>query len=141
MSIDNKLIAGEKIVFKFEWHWVQLILPIFSCISIIGIVWLIYMLIYFNKSKVVLTNRRLLGTFGLVPRTKIDIPLDKIDSFGVIQTHFLSILNAGKIFFYSEGEKYTMPILTKDSKLLENWFSESKHAFIRQLNAETGYDI
>lgn len=133
MHIDKQLIIDEKINFKFEWHWLQLVLPLLSCFLIIGILWLIYMLTYLRKSEMLITNRRLLGQFGVISSLKINVPLDKIDSLGVIQTPFLSIFNAGKVFFYSEGQKYTIPLLTKDSKLLENWFSESKFAYLKSL--------
>jgi hypothetical protein len=136
MSTDNELLTGEKIAFRFEWHWIQLILPFISCISIVGIAWLFYTLTYFHKSKMVITNRRIFGTYGITNSTKINIPLDKIDSFGVVQTPFLSFFNAGTVFFYSSGIKYTIPLLAKESKLLENWFSESQYAFIRQLDSE-----
>lgn len=133
MYVESNLMADEKIAFKFKWHWIYYLVPIFLCFFFIGIPILIYRFVLLKTSEVAITDRRLLGKFGILSKRVIDVPLDKIDNFNMNQSFLQRIFNAGQITFKNDGEYITLPMVVSDPRQVKNQFSESQHNYKAKL--------
>ena len=133
MYVESNLMLDEKIAFKFQWHWVYLVMPAISCLLVIGIPWLIYRIILLKTSEVAITDRRLLGKFGILSKFVIDVPLDKIENFNLNQSFLQRIFNAGQISFKNDGEYISLPMVVSDPRQVKNQFSESQHQYKAKL--------
>jgi len=133
MYVESNLMVDEKIAFKFKWHWVYLVTPALSCLMVFGIPWLIYRVILLKTSEVAITDRRLLGKFGILSKSVIDVPLDKIDNFNMNQSLLQRIFNAGQISFKNDGEYLNLPMVVSDPRQVKNQFSESQHEYKAKL--------
>lgn len=132
-SVDANLLNNEKIVTEctyaprfFMWYKISIALwsvftvaVFFGGVAIGGIVnglesaWLIavidalviYAMYAQQQTKLVLTNKRLMGTKGIFKKEILDVPLDKIDNVSV-KTKFSESI--GEISIYSNSGIYTM---------------------------------
>lgn len=131
--MDVNLLNNEKIVTEctyaprfFMWYKISIALwsvftvaVFFGGVAIGGIVnglesaWLIavidalviYGMYEQQQTKLVLTNKRLMGTKGIFKKEILDVPLDKIDNVSV-KTKFSESI--GEISIYSNSGIYTM---------------------------------
>ena len=95
-KLSSNLQKNEQIVLEGKVHWATLIVPgIFTLFYGIGLIWLIPRLIRFLTTELSLSNKRLVGKYGLINTKQMDSPLNKINSVTVESGLF------GKIFGYS----------------------------------------
>lgn len=83
-------------------------------IFIIFILIILYKFHLLKNSFIVVTNRRLIGTFdvGLFSKDKLDIPLRAIDSFIIDDSFFGNIFGYTNIKIHSRSSKYTLKFIT-----------------------------
>ena len=122
--MDANLLNNEKIVTEctyaprfFMWYKISIALwsvftvaVFFGGVAIGGIVngldaLVIYGMYAQQQTKLVLTNKRLMGTKGIFKKEILDVPLDKIDNVSV-KTKFSESI--GEISIYSNSGIYTM---------------------------------
>ncbi|MCR5532221.1 MAG: PH domain-containing protein [Lachnospiraceae bacterium] len=94
-KLTQNLQRNEEIVLEAKVHWACLIMPIICSLFIIGIPSLISRLIAMKTTELSLSNKRLVGKYGLINTKQMDSPLNKINSVSVASGLF------GKIFGYA----------------------------------------
>ena len=94
-KLTQNLQRNEEIVLEAKVHWACLIIPIICSLFIIGIPSLISRLIAMKTTELSLSNKRLVGKYGLINTKQMDSPLNKINSVSVASGLF------GKIFGYA----------------------------------------
>lgn len=95
-NLSSNLQRNEVLIMEGKVHWASLIIPILTTIFLfIGIFWLIPAVIRMFTTELSLSNKRLVGKYGLINTKQMDSPLNKINSVSVESGLF------GKIFGYS----------------------------------------
>lgn len=94
-KLSQNLQRNEEVVLEAKVHWACLIIPIVFSFIIIGIPYLISRLIAMKTTELSLSNKRLVGKYGLINTKQMDSPLNKINSVSVESGLF------GKIFGYA----------------------------------------
>ncbi|MBO4399795.1 MAG: PH domain-containing protein [Lachnospiraceae bacterium] len=94
-KLSQNLQKNEEVVLEAKVHWACLIIPIVFSFIIIGIPYLISRLIAMKTTELSLSNKRLVGKYGLINTKQMDSPLNKINSVSVESGLF------GKIFGYA----------------------------------------
>jgi membrane protein YdbS with pleckstrin-like domain len=110
---NTELLENERIVYQARLHWVLFLGPailiIFGGLSFpakglsalvfagIGIAWGVLSYIKFNKSVILVTNKRVFIRVGLLVRRPYSIPLSDIAYVDFYQPSLGGILNFGKI--------------------------------------------
>lgn len=96
MSIlSDNLKKDETMVGEAKVHWAILIIPaLLTFVYFIGLIWLIPRIIRMLTTELSLSNKRLVGKYGLINTKAMDSPLNKINSVSVESGLF------GKIFGY-----------------------------------------
>lgn len=95
-KLSSNLQKNENVVLEAKVHWATLILPglLILCYGI-GLIWFIPRLISFLTTELSLSNKRLVGKYGLIRTKQMDSPLNKINSISVESGLF------GKLFGYA----------------------------------------
>ena len=94
-KLTQNLQRNEEIVLEAKVHWACLIMPIIFSFFIVGIPSLISRLIAMKTTELSLSNKRLVGKYGLINTKQMDSPLNKLNSVSVASGLF------GKIFGYA----------------------------------------
>ena len=94
-KLSGNLQRNEEIVLEAKVHWACLIIPIIFSLLIVGIPALISRLIAMSTTELSLSNKRLVGKYGLINTKQMDSPLNKINTISVESGLF------GKIFGYA----------------------------------------
>ena len=95
-KLSTNLQKNEQVVLEGKVHWAPLIVPgIFILFYGIGLIWFIPRLIGMLTTELSLSNKRLVGKYGLINTKQMDSPLNKINSISVESGLF------GKIFGYA----------------------------------------
>ncbi|MBE6150330.1 MAG: PH domain-containing protein [Firmicutes bacterium] len=76
---------------------IRLIIDFFAMIIFIGFVWIVRDIIKFFTTKLIITNKRVVGRTGLINTNELDSPLNKINGVQVKQGLFGKIFNYGTI--------------------------------------------
>jgi len=104
--VSNSLSRGEEIVYRAAVHWGIYILPaiiallspfLFFIPLIFAIPMAIGAWIYSVNTEMAVTNKKVIGKWGLIRRITIEQRLTKIDSISVEQGIFGRMLNYGSI--------------------------------------------
>lgn len=133
MYVESNLMDGERIAFKFKWHWAYYVIPVLLIPFLIGIPLLIYRVLLNKTSDFAITDRRMLGKYGILSQTVIDVPLDRVDNLNLSQGLIDRIFNAGQISFKNDGEYITIPLLVSDPRMAKTQFSETQHQYKSKL--------
>ena len=94
-KLSGNLQRNEVVVLEAKVHWACLIIPIITSFLIIGIPSLISRLIAMSTTELSLSNKRLVGKYGLINTKQMDSPLNKINTISVESGL------GGKIFGYA----------------------------------------
>ena len=94
-KLSENLQRNEEVVLEAKVHWACLIIPIITSCLIIGIPSLISRLIAMFTTELSLSNKRLVGKYGLINTKQMDSPLNKINTISVESGL------GGKIFGYA----------------------------------------
>lgn len=95
-KLSSNLQKNEQVILEGKVHWATLIVPaILTFFGGIGLIWLIPRLIRMFTTELSLSNKRLVGKYGLINTKQMDSPLNKINSISVESGLF------GKIFGYA----------------------------------------
>lgn len=135
LYIESNLLGDERVSFNMKWHWSYYIYPVvFTLLTLgIGSPWLIYRIIMLKTSELAVTDRRILGKFGIISRRVLDISLDKIDALQMDQGLVERIFNSGRLKFKNDGEYIVVPLNISDPRNIKNSFSEAQHNFKAKL--------
>lgn len=126
MYVEQNLGHGEVIVRKAEIHPINVIVTwigaiiffIITCalpnsLKIIGIMWLIIVLpaaisktISLSTSELAVTNKKLIGKFGLINTKSMDAPLNKVQNISVSSGLFGKIFGYGHITISTASGKF-----------------------------------
>lgn len=123
---ETQLMSGEIIVSRARptlWsYWFMLVIGLIGLVlasqevssiflTVVAIVW-VYL--SFRSQQLALTNKRIIGKYGLIARTIVDVPLSHISSVSTEQSFFGRILGYGSVATRSAGgEKTLTPLITK----------------------------
>lgn len=95
-KLSDNLQRNERLLLEGKVHWATLIIPgIFILFYGIGLIWFIPRLINMLTTELSLSNKRLVGKYGLIHTRQMDSPLNKINSISLESGLF------GKIFGYA----------------------------------------
>lgn len=94
-KLSGNLQKNEEVVLEAKVHWACLIGPIIASLFIIGIPVLISRIITMVTTELSLSNKRLVGKYGLINTKQMDSPLNKINTVSVESGLF------GKLFGYA----------------------------------------
>lgn len=108
-------ISVVTIVVRLIWDFIAM------CIFI-GFVWIIKDIITFCTTKLIITNKKIMGKRGLIHIVNLDSPLNKISGVGVKQGLFGQIFNYGTI------------TVTTASTTFEYFYIDKPHEFRAALN-------
>ena len=126
---EDSLTDGEEIVTSFRQHWKLLVIPIgwfilamailifvlavdwwtvaewvIVVVVVSGAIWFIVRpVVSWLTTRYVLTNERLMTRKGLIAKSGVDIPLERITNVNFSQTMFERILGAGDLLVESAG--------------------------------------
>lgn len=76
---------------------IRLIIDFFAMAILIGFVWIVKDIIKFFTTKLIITNKRVIGKTGLINTNELDSPLNKINGVQVKQGLFGKIFNYGTV--------------------------------------------
>ncbi len=126
---EDALTDGEEVVTSFRQHWKLLIIPIgwfILALAVVGFViwidwwqpleWVIYLIVIggaiwfivrpivsWATTLYVLTNERLITRHGLIAKSGVEIPLERITNVNFSQTVIERLLGAGDLLVESAG--------------------------------------
>lgn len=126
-KLSSNLQKNEQIVLEAKVHWATLIIPglLILCYGI-GLIWFIPRLIRLLTTELSLSNKRLVGKYGLINTKQMDSPLNKINSISV-ESGLL-----GKIFGYA-----TITVNTSSTVYIFKNISQAenfKHTVLEEMN-------
>lgn len=85
----------------------RLILDFFACCILIGLVWIPRDLLKYFKTKLEITNKRLIGKTGIISTNELDSPLNKINSVQIKQSAIGKMCNYGTLVISTSSSVYT----------------------------------
>ena len=82
--LSENLKKDERVILEGTVHWASLIVPgLLIFLYGLGLIWFIPGLIRMLSTEVSLSNKRLVGKYGLINTKAMDSPLNKINSVSV----------------------------------------------------------
>ena len=117
MKIEENLAKDEKIVVKAELDKIVLIVGAVITVLclvvnwVLALIWLVvfyraWLISYFTTS-LCITNKRVYGATGLIKRSELDMPIDKINAITISKGLLGSILGYGNVSIKSYGDGWT----------------------------------
>lgn len=133
MKIEENLTKDEKILITAEKDKIVLIVGAvitvicFIINVVLGLLWLIIFyrawIISYCTTHLCLTNKRVYGVTGLIKRTELDMPLDKVNTITISKGLFGSILGYGNVSIKSFGDGWTF-MRIKNAQEIKKLFYE-----------------
>lgn len=117
--IENSLISGEKVESQavISWlsqFWLFLFAAIFALTIVIPISFIIIAVLEVVTTELVVTNKKIIGKTGIIRRTSIDLPLNRIESINVDQSILGRVFSFGKLSIRGiGGNAVTIPFIKK----------------------------
>lgn len=108
-TIRSAKLSVVALVFK-------LLIDLFACMILIGLIWLPRDLIKYFTTKLEITNRRVKGKIGLINTNELDSPLNKINSVQVKQGLFGKIFNYGTITITTPSSLFNFDYITNPNE-------------------------
>ncbi len=106
--LDTALIADEKIIFQAApsgwallWRIIGgiILLPLFG----VGLIVIIYAIIYHNTTELAFTNKRVVAKFGFIGRRTIEMSITKVETIQVNQGIIGRLFNYGTLIVAGAG--------------------------------------
>ena len=133
--MDN-LKKDEVMVSEGKVHWAILIIPgLFTLMYGIGLIWLIPRIVKILTTELSLSNKRLVGKYGLINTKAMDSPLNKINSVSVESGLFGKIFGYGTINVNTASTIYTFKFVKGASNfknVISNEMDNYEEAKIQQ---------
>ena len=110
--IENSLIAGETVQFEAKISWLSQFWGFVLAILLIHTIVMPILLIAVSvarilTTKLVGTNKRILGKTGVIRRNSVDLPLNKVESVTLKQSIMGRIFQYGSVVVHGTGGKTT----------------------------------
>lgn len=144
--VDSNLLENERVVRRFEWHWVCMIWVYFSYFlsvvtfgGFLPVALIVHLVVYLGlkSSEAAITNQRLIMKVGLIRRETLECPLDQITQIRVSQGIFERFVNSGKLVFKVDGEEHSTKLSLKDPNLVKQTLSQAVADYKKALYAGT----
>lgn len=140
--VDSNLLDGERIVRRFEWHWVCMIgvyilyfLSIITFGALLPIALIVHLVVYLGlkSSEAAITDQRLIMKVGLIKRETLECPLDQITQIRVSQGILERFVNSGKLVFKVDGEEHSTKLSLKDPNLVKQSLAQAVSDYKKHL--------
>lgn len=107
---------NEKLVYEAKIHWIIFVFPLIvmffgivsfrethSVIFAIGIVWFIYAIIYRWTTELAITEKSVVGKWGLIRRDTVELRINKVESIRLNQGIIGRMLGYGTVIVVGTG--------------------------------------
>lgn len=108
-TVKSAKLSGIALGFK-------LLIDLFACVILIGLVWFVKDLINFFTTKLAITNKRVTGKTGLINTNELDSPLNKINSVQVKQGFMGKICNYGTVSITTASSVFIFDFIEKPNE-------------------------
>lgn len=108
--LNSTLTSKETILYESRisfWSQFPTILLGFATLPAFGLGFILFWVVFmrWKTTRIGITNRRIVSTFGIFARSILELNIRKVDRVEVIQTIPGRILNYGSLVFYGAGSK------------------------------------
>lgn len=147
-KLSNNLQRNETVIMEGKVHWATLIAPVILTFITCGfmIIWLIPRLIHMLTTELSLSNKRLVGKYGLINTKQMDSPLNKINSVtvesGLIGKIFgyatITVNTASTVYIFkniANGDAFRYSILEEMEKYEEARIKDQASAIAGAINS------
>jgi uncharacterized membrane protein YdbT with pleckstrin-like domain len=102
--IEQVISGDEKVLFEARTHWAVYIWPVILILFYgIGLIFILTTWIYTKSTDLAVTNKRVIGKWGLISRNTIEQRLDKVDTVQIQQGLLGRILGYGSLRVTGSG--------------------------------------
>lgn len=103
MSLSINLGADEKLIYIAKKHWFSLFWPVILTLLTSGLLlpWVIIVLLRFKWDEIIVTSKKVYIKTGIISRTVVTTPVEKINNIHITKSIMGRILNYGKVIIQS----------------------------------------
>lgn len=119
-KLADNLQRDENIIMEGKIHWVVLVAPACASCVLIGIPSLISRLISMFTTELSLSNKRIVGKYGLINTQQMDSPLNKINSISISSGLFGKMFGYGNIVINTTATTYVFKNISQPEAFKHN---------------------
>lgn len=120
-ALYNLMRPGELLVFEIRWHWIYYLMPALTYLLVIGAVLMVYRLAFAFRSRIIITNQRIIGQYGCARSINIEIRNSDVIEFEIIQNRLDLLINSGLLKLKTADEELLLkPRISNADELLLN---------------------